>query len=84
MAPIVLTGWLVYILLTERVAFRVPTAFWVLSVNFLLVTLVFHAEPSSMVGSRLVAPMDFLLALICCVAAVSFFSEISVYRRPIL
>jgi 4-amino-4-deoxy-L-arabinose transferase-like glycosyltransferase len=76
--PVVAIGWLVYLLVAGRAAFRIPTAFWIIAVNFLLMTLVFHAEPSSIVGSRLVAPMDFIFALLCCVSGIYFFRDVGV------
>ena len=78
LAGVLIVGWLAYLLMTKRAAVQIPVAFWVLGVNFLLITLLFHAE-RGVVKSRLVAPMDFILALICCVAGVRLFSDI--YRK---
>lgn len=82
--PLLVIGLVVYLLVTGRVAFRIPRPFWLLWANFLLMTLVFHAEPSVVVKSRLIAPVDFLFALTCCVFAVSLFSEINNKLRTVL
>lgn len=58
--------------------FKVPMPFWVVIGNFLLVTLIFHGE-SYIVPSRLVAPVDFVFALLGCVGVVRLFS--GVFRR---
>jgi 4-amino-4-deoxy-L-arabinose transferase-like glycosyltransferase len=82
--PVVAIGWLVYLLVAGRAAFRIPTAFWIIAVNFLLMTLVFHAEPSSIVGSRLVASMDFIFALLCCASGIYFFRDVGVtLQKPV-
>lgn len=62
-------------LVTTGPPMRVPTPMWVVAGNFLLVTLVFHAE-FSIVPSRFVAPMDFVFALLCCVSAANLFMNI--------
>jgi hypothetical protein len=77
-AGVLVMGWLAYLLMTERAVVKIPVAFWVLGVNFLLITLLFHAE-RGVVKSRLVAPVDFIFALICCVSGVRLFSDI--YRK---
>jgi 4-amino-4-deoxy-L-arabinose transferase-like glycosyltransferase len=64
--------------MTREPAMRIPAPFWVIGGNFLLITLLFHAE-EYIVRSRLVAPMDFVFALLCCVAAASLLSNI--YRN---
>jgi 4-amino-4-deoxy-L-arabinose transferase-like glycosyltransferase len=62
-------------LLTGRFVVRIPVSFWIVGGNFLLITLLFHGE-ATIVRSRLVAPMDFVFALLCCVPAVRLFSII--------
>jgi 4-amino-4-deoxy-L-arabinose transferase-like glycosyltransferase len=57
-------------------AMQIPVSFWVVGGNFLLITLLFHAE-ALIVRSRHVAPMDFVFALLCCVSVVRLFSNIS-------
>jgi len=76
LAPVLLIGVASYLLMTEKLSFQIPRLFWLLWANFLLVTLIFHAE-ASVVESRFVAPVDFLFALTCCAFAVSLLSEIS-------
>lgn len=83
LVPVLVMGLVVYLLMTGRAAFRIPRPFWLLWANFLLVTFIFHAE-ASVVKSRLVAPVDFLFALTCCVFAVSLFLEITGKSRTIL
>jgi hypothetical protein len=55
---------------------QIPASFWVVGGNFLLITLIFHAVGGLVVRSRNVAPMDFVFALLCCVSALTFFSNI--------
>lgn len=57
---------------------RIPAPMWMVAGNFLLVTLLFHAE-AVIVPSRFVAPMDFVFALLCCVSAANLFTNI--YRN---
>jgi hypothetical protein len=51
--PLLVTGLVVYLLMTGRDAFRIPRPFWLLWANFLLVTLVFHAQQASVVKADL-------------------------------
>ena len=66
--------------MTGKPAMRIPAPLWVVAGNFLCMTLVFHAE-SAIVKSRMVAPMDFVFALLCCVAGTAFLSNLFVYVR---
>jgi hypothetical protein len=54
---------------------QIPASFWMVAGNFLLVTLIYYGV-EGIVPSRYVAPMDFLFALLCCVSAVIFLSNI--------
>jgi 4-amino-4-deoxy-L-arabinose transferase-like glycosyltransferase len=64
----------------EISAIRIPEIFWILGLNFLLITLVFHVE-IIIVPSRYVAPMDFIFALLCCVSVLHFISNVYVNNR---
>jgi len=54
---------------------QIPASFSVIGANFLLTTLIFHAE-NGIVPSRFVAPMDFLFALLCCISALTLLSNV--------
>lgn len=65
---------------------QIPISFWVVIGNFLLITLIFHGE-AFVTRSRLVAPMDFILALLGCVSVLRFLSitskNLRTYRAKI-
>lgn len=68
-------GWKLATQLAGEKVFRIPLPFWIVGGNFLFITLIFHGE-AYIVPSRFVAPMDFIFALLCCVAAVKLFLNI--------
>ena len=58
----------------------VPSSMWIAALNFLLITLIFHAESEPGVTlSRFVAPMDFIFVFLCCFALINIISNLYRY-----
>jgi len=65
-------------LIIEKSRMKIPTPFWVIGGNFLLITLIFHGEKGIMVStSRFIAPMEFIFELLCCVLVVFYIKPLS-------
>ncbi|HEY3312284.1 MAG TPA: hypothetical protein VGK00_11650 [Anaerolineales bacterium] len=61
----------------------VPASMWIAALNFLLVTLVFHAESApGITPSRLVAPMDFIWVFLCCFAFINIIANLYRFYFP--
>ena len=69
--------------LTKYPKIQIPASFWIVGGDFLLITLIFGGD-AFITRSRFVAPMDFILALLCCVSVASFFSIVgkNIHLKP--